>query len=1041
MCAAVAMLLLAFAFAPAGAQAASVTLYSGGELAIDDSDPSTAGDNVLSIRRVSGSFEVTDTARVLQTAHPDCTGDGTSTVVCTSASTTAFVAAGDGADRVTVADGVIAVLDGQAGDDQLTGADGADNLLGGAGADKLFGGAGSDVLQGGPDNDLLRGGPDSDFLNLYPGDDPGDDDLDGEGGGDSLNGGPGADSMIDSGAAGKDEVHYGRGDHTAGVTVTLDGAANDGNEANDGRGDNVGYGIEQVVGSGFADTLTGGTGDDTLRGTAGDDLLTGGPGADTLVGGGQNDVLNARDGAADTLLDCDTSSPVQNEPDGANDIAQLDAVGVDPDAVRCEVVDRTQPPAESPTPDPGPGTGNPSPGPGASSPAPATSGPAPVNQSPPVILGRVLVGERVLCSPGVWTASPTFDYSWFTVAANGALQKRADGATYVPTDADADLRLECFVVAKANGKSDRAASAQVVVPKRVVVPVYKDMKFRFPNYLRGGVPCASKGFCGVEDVRTDLEKRKVNVTWKRPEAADLGEVPKGLRAKIRPGEVFETTPEANDKVASSGSTPLKVKVTYYLPEPERGCPIGEKIETKDGRDYTLNELLIGLSLKEAVATLKRYRCGADDYQVDYKYGARILDPKVRLAVTEKRGKRVQLVVDHPGPDLKLELRQPKTPAGVLPLALGESANDEVRLVRGTGQTSAFDVAVATKAGIGFVKATVELRDPAGDVVDTAKTDARGVARIEAKISATGRYQLWTQVTDPEGDALVGWKDISSAALTGPFVGLNGATFSLAKGKFATAASAARARASAVSDAAITQMRAQARTTFDAYLKLLDSGAFGAKFNTLVGEAVNNLGLFAYFGRTLEKSVDAGLVPSITTLGGSELLQALTPTVNTQNALVFDAASKQVHAQPKGAIQVRGGALGFTFASGVTLYPNGTYTVPGGGGNVFGAGGSATYTTVDASGRNLAIELVNGLPVVGIISGGAGNIISSDGASIISGGAGNIISGGGGNIISGGAGNIISSDGASIISGGAGNVLSNDGASIVAGGAGNFVPGG
>jgi Ca2+-binding RTX toxin-like protein len=116
---------------------------------------------------------------------------------------------------------------------------------------------------------------------------------------------------------------------TAGVTVSLNNAANDG-EA--GEGDNVCSTIGGVRGSNYADslfagsggsrlegnggndnlyggmsadTLVGGTGDDDLYGASGDDTLTGNAGADLLDGGlGFADACN--EDALDTLVSCES---------------------------------------------------------------------------------------------------------------------------------------------------------------------------------------------------------------------------------------------------------------------------------------------------------------------------------------------------------------------------------------------------------------------------------------------------------------------------------------------------------------------------------------------------------------------------------------------------------------------------------------------------------------------------------------------------------------------------------------------------------------
>jgi Ca2+-binding RTX toxin-like protein len=95
------------------------------------------------------------------------------------------------------------------------------------------------------------------------------------------------------------------------VTVSLDGSAGDGQA---GEGDNVGTGIDNVVGgdgndyitgNAGANSLTGGPGDDHLTGLGGADLIDGGAGSDTIgCGDGSDTVANdAWDGVA---ADCET---------------------------------------------------------------------------------------------------------------------------------------------------------------------------------------------------------------------------------------------------------------------------------------------------------------------------------------------------------------------------------------------------------------------------------------------------------------------------------------------------------------------------------------------------------------------------------------------------------------------------------------------------------------------------------------------------------------------------------------------------------------
>lgn len=140
-------------------------------------------------------------------------------------------------------------------DDLIIGDASANMLDGMAGDDTLVGMAGADILIGNDGDDLLEGGADAD----------------------DIQGGAGYDVATYQGSA-------------AGVVVSLtDGTATGG----DAQGDTL-SGIEGLVGSDAADSLTGdinendltgGTGADMLSGMGGMDMLEGGAGADTLDGG------------------------------------------------------------------------------------------------------------------------------------------------------------------------------------------------------------------------------------------------------------------------------------------------------------------------------------------------------------------------------------------------------------------------------------------------------------------------------------------------------------------------------------------------------------------------------------------------------------------------------------------------------------------------------------------------------------------------------------------------------------------------------------
>ena len=141
-------------------------------------------------------------------------------------------------------------------------ADGADALSGGAGADALVGGAGDDELLGGAGDDVLIGGA----------------------GADLLDGGAGVDKASYAGSAG-------------GVEVRLNGDGESLPTGGDAGGDRL-ISIEDVTGSGFADTLIGDDAANKLSGGGGDDLIVGGAGADALDGGAGNDTLSYAGSAA-----------------------------------------------------------------------------------------------------------------------------------------------------------------------------------------------------------------------------------------------------------------------------------------------------------------------------------------------------------------------------------------------------------------------------------------------------------------------------------------------------------------------------------------------------------------------------------------------------------------------------------------------------------------------------------------------------------------------------------------------------------------------
>ncbi|AGH99183.1 LamG-like jellyroll fold domain-containing protein [Micavibrio aeruginosavorus] len=231
-------------------------------------------------------------------------------------------------------------LSGGADNDTLYGGLGNDKIYGDAGNDTLYGEAGDDLLNGGGGNDVLYGNNDNDTLIGGAGNDT----LDGGAGYDVMNGGVGTDTLtyanaaagitvslalttaqntggagtdtisnfenligsdyadvltgntlanVISGGLGNDVIDGGLGDDTldggadtntvvyqsatSGVTVNLTAGT-----ATGGAGTDTLSNFLHLIGSDYADTLTGTTGNNIISGGLGGDTIHGGDGADTL---------------------------------------------------------------------------------------------------------------------------------------------------------------------------------------------------------------------------------------------------------------------------------------------------------------------------------------------------------------------------------------------------------------------------------------------------------------------------------------------------------------------------------------------------------------------------------------------------------------------------------------------------------------------------------------------------------------------------------------------------------------------------------------
>lgn len=161
---------------------------------------------------------------------------------------------------------------------------GGDTIAGNTANNRLWGNGGNDVMNGAAGNDMLYGGSGSDTEN-------------GGSGNDTFDGGSDSGNDILNGGTGTDAVNYAAA--KAAVTVSLGAGTAVGTAAGDAAqiGQDRLSGIENAIGTAFADRLTGSREANVLSGGAGEDRLSAAAGSDILIGGAGRDFLTGGTGA------------------------------------------------------------------------------------------------------------------------------------------------------------------------------------------------------------------------------------------------------------------------------------------------------------------------------------------------------------------------------------------------------------------------------------------------------------------------------------------------------------------------------------------------------------------------------------------------------------------------------------------------------------------------------------------------------------------------------------------------------------------------
>jgi len=248
------------------------------------------------------------------------------------------------------------------------------------------------ILAGGNGNDRLVGGETEDALIDGPGDDEveaggGDDAVPNNEGKDSLHAGAGEDLFIDDavcegdlldGGPGRDNANW--ANFKSGVSIDLQagvaGLVGAGGAPSCPSGSPTTLsGLEDVEGTGYADVLTGDSGENQLLGRPGADTYSGGAGNDSiLANSGDSDLaIECGEGWDTALIDIPTGSYEDPSPVDCEDTEEREVNSFRPPGTPPEPEPEPEPESEEPEPEP---EAPPSPPPPAGRPSPDVSPPA-----------------------------------------------------------------------------------------------------------------------------------------------------------------------------------------------------------------------------------------------------------------------------------------------------------------------------------------------------------------------------------------------------------------------------------------------------------------------------------------------------------------------------------------------------------------------------------------------------------------------------------------------------------------------------------------